>query len=83
MIGRIDLLKQDENMERLRSAEWDLVVVDEAHKMSAAYAGADVKYTGRYKLGELLREQTRHFLLMTATPHHVGRRPPRLVHVAG
>jgi superfamily II DNA or RNA helicase len=70
VISRIDLLKQDENMDRLRAAEdWDLVVVDEAHKMSATYFGNEVKYTARYHLGELLGEKTRHLLLMTATPH--------------
>lgn len=70
VISRIDLLKQDENMARLRAAEdWDLVVVDEAHKMSASYVGNEVKYTARYRLGELLGQKTRHLLLMTATPH--------------
>lgn len=69
VIARIDLLKQEENMARLRTVEWDLVVVDEAHKMSATYFGNDVKYTARYHLGELLGQQTRHLLLMTATPH--------------
>jgi superfamily II DNA or RNA helicase len=70
VISRIDLLKQDENMARLRAAEdWDLIVVDEAHKMSATYFGNEVKYTARYHLGELLGEKARHFLLMTATPH--------------
>ena len=68
-IGRIDLLKSDDNMERLQAAEWDLVVVDEAHKMSAAFTGGEVKYTARYRLGQLLGEQTRHLLLLTATPH--------------
>ena len=39
-------------MDRLRAAEdWDLVVVDEAHKMSATYFGNEVKYTARYHLG--------------------------------
>ncbi len=69
VIGRIDMLKQDDNMERLRAVEWDLVVVDEAHKMSAAYFGNEVKRTARYHLGELLGEQSNHLLLMTATPH--------------
>lgn len=69
-ISRIDLLKQDENLERLKQTEWDLVVVDEAHKMSASYdPSGDRRETARYKLGKLLGEQTRHFLLMTATPH--------------
>ncbi len=70
VISRIDMLKQDENMDRLRAAEdWDLVVVDEAHKMSASYFGNEAKYTARYHLGQLLGEKTRHLLLMTATPH--------------
>ncbi|MEX0683363.1 MAG: helicase-related protein [Dehalococcoidia bacterium] len=70
VISRIDMLKQDDNMARLRAAEdWDLVVVDEAHKMSASYYGNEAKYTARYHLGELLGQKTRHLLLMTATPH--------------
>jgi hypothetical protein len=47
---------------------WDLIVCDEAHKMSATYFGGEIKYTKRYRLGELLSTITRHFLLMTATP---------------
>lgn len=69
VISRIDMLKQDDNMARLRAAEWDLVIVDEAHKMSATRFGGEVKYTARYHLGELLRDTTRHFLMLTATPH--------------
>ena len=70
-IGRIDLMKQDENVERLRQVEWDLVVVDEAHKMSAEFRPGtnDIKETARYKLGRALGDQARHFLLLTATPH--------------
>ena len=69
VISRIDLLKQDDNLDRLRAVEWDLVVVDEAHKMSATRFGDEVKYTARYRLGVLLGAQARHLLLMTATPH--------------
>ncbi|EQD80727.1 helicase domain protein [mine drainage metagenome] len=49
---------------------WDLVVCDEAHKMSATLFGGEVKYTKRYHLGQLLSGLTRHFLLMSATPHN-------------
>ena len=49
---------------------WDLVVCDEAHKMSATFFGGEIKYTKRYRLGQLLSTLTRHFLLMTATPHN-------------
>jgi len=46
------------------------VVCDEAHKMSATVFGGEIKYTKRYRLGQLLSTLTRHFLLMTATPHN-------------
>ena len=54
----------------LEQTEWDLVVVDEAHKMSATFFGGEVKYTKRYQLGELLGKVTRHLVLLTATPHN-------------
>jgi SNF2 family DNA or RNA helicase len=38
--------------------------------MSATYFGGEVKYTKRYRLGQLLGGLTRHLLLMTATPHN-------------
>src|SRR5271166_216299 len=56
----------DDAKESLLRSQWDLVIVDEAHKM-AAYS-ADKK-TLAYKLGEALSTMTDHYLLMTATPH--------------
>ena len=72
LIARLDMLSRGEDLQHLiRSAdEWDLVICDEAHRMSASYFGAEVKYTKRYQLGRLLRDRARHFLLMTATPHN-------------
>ena len=52
------------------SPEWDLVICDEAHRMSASYFGGEVKETRRYKLGKLLGTRTRNLLLMSATPHN-------------
>ena len=52
--------------ESLLRSRWDLVIVDEAHRMSAASAD---KKTFAYQLGEALSEATDHYLLMTATPH--------------
>ena len=46
------------------------VVCDGAHKLSATFFGGEVKYTKRYRLGQPLSGLTRHFLLMTATPHN-------------
>jgi SNF2 family DNA or RNA helicase len=50
----------------LLRSQWDLVIVDEAHKMSAASRD---KKTLAYTLGEELAKRTDHYLLMTATPH--------------
>jgi SNF2 family DNA or RNA helicase len=70
-ICRLDKLSRDEDLqEKLKLTDWDLIVVDEAHKMSATFYGSEVKYTKRYRLGLLLSGLTRHFLLMTATPHN-------------
>ncbi len=73
IIGRLDKLARDENVQKLLQApecDFDLIVCDEAHKMSATYSGSEIKYTKRYRLGQLLSGLTRHFLLMTATPHN-------------
>jgi SNF2 family DNA or RNA helicase len=71
VIARLDQLSRDELLQAKVSAEdWDLIVVDEAHKMAAHFFGNKVNETKRYKLGKILREHTRHFLLMTATPHN-------------
>ena len=70
-IARLDKLARNEVLqEKLRATEWDLIVVDEAHKMSATVWGGEVKYTKRFQLGRLLSDITRHFLLLTATPHN-------------
>jgi len=70
-ICRLDKLSRNEDVQaKLQDSDWDLVVCDEAHKMSASFSGGDVKKTLRYRLGELLSEKTRHFLLLTATPHN-------------
>jgi len=56
--------------EKLEQTDWDLIVCDEAHKMSASYFGTEKKETKRYRLGKLVSSLTRHFLLLTATPHN-------------
>jgi superfamily II DNA or RNA helicase len=70
LITRLDHLSRNEDLQaKLQATDWDLVIVDEAHKMSAHYIGGEVKATKRYKLGRLAGSVTRHLLLMTATPH--------------
>ncbi|MDP3151461.1 MAG: helicase-related protein [Archangium sp.] len=75
LIARLDQLSRKEDwQEKLKAdgAHWDLVIVDEAHKLAAHYFGKELKTTKRYDLGKLLGRHnlTRNFLLMTATPHN-------------
>jgi superfamily II DNA or RNA helicase len=73
VIARLDKLSRNEDVQQklqVPDCRWDLVVCDEAHKLSATFFGGEVKYTKRYHLGQLLSGLTRHFLLMTATPHN-------------
>ena len=71
LILRLDQISRNEAMQvRLKQTAWDLVVCDEAHKMSASYFGNKLEETKRYRLGKLLGQLTRHLLLMTATPHN-------------
>jgi len=47
-------------------AGWDVVIFDEAHKLSKHADGTE---TARYRVGESLAQATPVFLLLTATPH--------------
>jgi superfamily II DNA or RNA helicase len=66
VITSIDWAKREDVKESLSRTDWDLIIVDEAHRMSAS--DPDHK-TDRYQLGELLSQKTHHFLLLTGTPH--------------
>jgi superfamily II DNA or RNA helicase len=72
-VTSIDFLKQEDIIQTLKAAYWDFVIVDEAHKMSAyGYAtkeGAKVDKTQRYRVGEILSQNSTHLLFLTATPH--------------
>ncbi len=71
LIVRLDQMSRNEDLrEKLCAAGWDLVIFDEAHKLSAHFYGSELKKTGRFKLGERLGAHSRHLLLMTATPHN-------------
>ena len=70
-ICRLDkLARNDILQEKLKVTDWDLIVCDEAHKMSATVWGGEIKYTKRFQLGRLLSKIARNFLLLTATPHN-------------
>jgi superfamily II DNA or RNA helicase len=71
LLARIDQLSRAKDLEeKLKAVHWDLVVVDEAHKMAAHYYGTKIEETKRFELGRILSGTCRSFLLMTATPHN-------------
>ncbi|MGJ4924378.1 helicase-related protein [Bradyrhizobium oligotrophicum] len=72
LIMRLDMAARSDALQaKLQAApEFDLVICDEAHRMAASLFGNEVKYTKRYKLGQLVGGRARHFLLMSATPHN-------------
>ncbi len=71
VIARLDKFSRDEDLqEKIKVTDWDLVVFDEAHKLSASVFAGEITYTKRYNLGQLLAGRTRHLLFLTATPHN-------------
>lgn len=68
-ITSLDFARQDDIKETLRDARWDLVFVDEAHKLSAYKYGEKTHKTKRYQVGEVLAQNATNLLFLTATPH--------------
>lgn len=69
LITSIDFAKRNDVMPSIASAQWDLIIVDEAHKMAAYQYGNKLDKTSRYRLGETLSRVSTHLLFLTATPH--------------
>ncbi|PTA67565.1 helicase-related protein [Deinococcus arcticus] len=69
VVTSVDFAKREANLEHLRRVHWDMVIVDEAHRLSATKYGSEIKRSQRYKLGEVLSQTSAHMLLLTATPH--------------
>jgi superfamily II DNA or RNA helicase len=71
LIVRLDQMARNEELQdKLLAASWDLVIFDEAHKLSAHFFGSKLEKTGRFLFAEKLGARTRHLLLLTATPHN-------------
>ncbi len=69
ILTSMDFAKQEDILQTLADVEWDLVIVDEAHKLAAYRYGERTKKTQRYRLGEVLAQNSRMLLFLTATPH--------------
>ncbi|QOK22330.1 DUF3883 domain-containing protein [Janibacter indicus] len=70
-LARLDVLSRNSEgiLDKACQVDWDLIIFDEAHKMSASVWGGEVRKTKRYQMAEELGKHTRNLLLMTATPH--------------
>lgn len=69
-VTSIDFLARNEGcLSAVSAIQWDLVVVDEAHKLSAYEYGAKLEESERYKAVKVLTNKTDHLLFLTATPH--------------
>ena len=69
-VTSIDFISRNEGcLNAAKSTQWDLIVVDEAHKLSAYEYGNKLEESSRYKAVKELAKHTDHLLLLTATPH--------------
>jgi superfamily II DNA or RNA helicase len=69
-IASLDRLKRKEHKRTLlENRKWDLIIFDEAHRLSARKYGSKTDRTQNYHLAESLRDYTDALLLLTATPH--------------
>ena len=70
VIGSIDKLKDEKNLDILLQAEhWDLIIFDEAHRLSRRQYGNKLEASQRFGLAADLRQQTESMILLSATPH--------------
>ena len=73
LITSIDFLRGDDVLNVVKETSWDMIIVDEAHKLSAFDYGQKRYVSKRYNALETLAAKCEHLLLLTATPHR-GRR---------
>lgn len=70
VIASMDKLKEANALASIIQAEqWDLVIFDEAHRLSRAQYGMTFDSSQRYTLAEELRKKSRAMILLSATPH--------------
>lgn len=69
LVASIDFICRDDIMQVVAKSTWDLVIFDEAHKLSAYEYGEKIYKSKRYEAAHILAQQCEHLLLLTATPH--------------
>lgn len=69
IVTSLDFISRDDVLNVAANSHWDLIVIDEAHKLSAYDYGTKVYKSKRYQAAQMLSQQCEHLLLLTATPH--------------
>ena len=69
LVASIDFICREDIMQVVAKSTWDLVIFDEAHKLSAFEYGEKIYKSKRYEAAHILAQQCEHLLLLTATPH--------------
>ena len=69
LITSIDFLRNEDVLNVVKQTSWDMIIVDEAHKLTAFDYGQKRYLSKRYQALEDLAAQCEHLLLLTATPH--------------
>ena len=69
IVTSIDFISREDILNVATNSHWDLIVIDEAHKLSAYDYGTKVYKSKRYQAAQMLSQQCEHLLLLTATPH--------------
>ena len=69
VVASIDFICREDIMQVVSKTTWDLVIFDEAHKLSAYEYGEKIYKSKRYEAAHILSQQCEHLLLLTATPH--------------
>ena len=69
IVASIDFICRDDIMQVVAKTTWDMVIFDEAHKLSAYEYGEKIYKSKRYEAAHILSQQCEHLLLLTATPH--------------
>lgn len=69
VVTSIDFISREDVLNVLSQTSWDMIVFDEAHKLSAYEYGVKTYRSKRYEAAHVLSKQCEHLLLLTATPH--------------
>lgn len=69
IVTSIDFISREDVLNVAGNSHWDLIIFDEAHKLSAYEYGSKIYFSQRYAAAQKLAQQCEHLLLLTATPH--------------